>query len=140
MPAFVPILRRVAFMLVLVGPVATQAFAEPTFSFDSTPGKLPKSVVPHHYAIELVPDLTQLTVAGNEIVDVELREPTARLTLNAANMAIAEAVVDNGAQQAEIALDAGAETATLAFPKPLAVGLHRLRLTFTSHINSFPPG
>jgi aminopeptidase N len=140
MPAALPILRRVAFVLVLIGPVATQAFAAPTFSFDSTPGKLPKSVVPHHYAIELVPDLTQLTVAGNEIVDVELREPTARLTLNAANMAIAEAVVDNGAQQAEIALDAGAETATLAFSKPLAVGLHKLRLTFTSHVNSFPRG
>ena len=136
----VPILRRVAVALVLAGPVATAASAEPIFAFDRTPGKLPKSVIPHHYAIELVPDLTQLTVTGAETVNVELREPAARLTLNAANMTIAEASVDNGAQRAEIALDAGTETATLGFPKPLAVGLHRLRIVFASHINSFARG
>jgi aminopeptidase N len=140
MPRFVPILRGVAMALILAGPAATQAVAEPTFSFDSVPGKLPKTVLPHHYAIELVPDLTQLTVAGSESVDVELREPTARLTLSAANLTIAEASVDNGTQHAEISLDAGTETAALAFPKPLAVGLHKLRLSFTSRINSFARG
>ena len=140
MPRFVPFLGSLAVALVLAGPAATQAVAEPVFSFDAAPGKLPKTVVPHHYAIDLVPDLTQLAVAGNETVDVELREPTARLTLNAANVTIAEASVDNGAQQAGISLDAGSETATLAFPKPLPVGLHKLRLSFTSHINSFARG
>jgi len=29
------------------------ALAERIFSFDTTPGKLPKNVVPVHYAIEL---------------------------------------------------------------------------------------
>jgi hypothetical protein len=29
------------------------AHAEPLFSFDATPGKLPKSAVPTHYAIDL---------------------------------------------------------------------------------------
>jgi aminopeptidase N len=140
MPIIVPILRSVAVALVLAGPASTAALAEPTFSFDAAPGKLPKSVIPHHYAIELAPDPTQLTVAGTETVDVELREPAAQLTLNAVNTVIAEASVDNGAQRAEIALDAGTETATLGFPKPLAVGLHRLRIAFTSHINSFPRG
>jgi hypothetical protein len=31
------------------------ARAEPGFSFDTAPGKLPKTVIPVHYAIELTP-------------------------------------------------------------------------------------
>src|SRR6267378_4192521 len=34
---------------------AAAAGAEPRFSFDSTPGKLPKDVVPKHYALRIVP-------------------------------------------------------------------------------------
>lgn len=47
------------------------AFAEPVFSFEGTPGKLPKTVVPIHYAIELKPDIVGLALAGVEIVDIE---------------------------------------------------------------------
>ena len=64
-----------------------------------------------------------------------MRESTARLTLNALNMALDTAVIDDGAQRAEIALDATAETATLTFPQPLAAGAHRLRIGFAARIN-----
>src|SRR5690242_19395053 len=50
------------------------ARAEQAFSFDATPGKLPKSVVPTHYAIELAPDLQALTAGGSEIIDIEVCE------------------------------------------------------------------
>ena len=59
------------------------AVAEPGYSFDTTPGKLPKAVIPLHYAIELTPDFESLGLAGVEMVDIEVREPTARLVLNA---------------------------------------------------------
>src|SRR3981189_1822611 len=67
------------------------AVAEPGYSFDSTPGKLPKAVIPLHYAIELTPDLENLRLAGGEIVDVEVREPMARLVLHAADLTIGAA-------------------------------------------------
>lgn len=38
------------------------ACGEPVFSFEGTPGKLPKSDVPIHYAIELKPDITSLAL------------------------------------------------------------------------------
>ena len=44
------------------------------------------------------------------------------------------------AQSAVIALDAAAETATLTFPQPLAVGAHKLRIGFTGQINKFGRG
>ncbi len=116
------------------------ASAEAPFSFDATPGKLPKSVVPTHYAIELAPDLRALSIQGSETVDVDVREPVARIVLNAVNTDISEASIDDGAQRAEVSLDAKAETATLTFANALTTGAHKLRLNFTARINSFGRG
>ena len=43
----------IVMMIVVTGAVR----AEPVFSFDATPGKLPKTVVPINYSIELSPTL-----------------------------------------------------------------------------------
>src|SRR5713226_665247 len=127
LPALLPrsVVAGVALLLSLSG-----AFAEPVFSFDSSPGKLPKTVIPVHYAIELTPDLESLALSGVEIVDIEVREPSARLTLNAVDTIFASASIDNGAQRAEISLDAATQTATLGFAQPIAPGAHRLRIAF----------
>ena len=116
------------------------AVAEPGYSFDTTPGKLPKAVIPLHYAIELTPDLASLRLEGVEAVDIEVREPTARLTLNAVNITLGTAAIDDDAQRADVTLDATTETATLTFPKALAAGPHRLRIGFTARINAFGRG
>src|ERR1700716_389125 len=133
-------LRRLAASLVLLLSIPGAAVAEPVFSFDTTPGKLPKTVIPVHYAIELTPDLESLKLAGIETVDIEVREPTARLVLNAIETTFGSVTLDDGAQRAEVALDAGAETATLTFAQPIAAGRHRLRIDFTSRINKFGTG
>jgi aminopeptidase N len=116
------------------------ARAEPTYSFDTTPGKLPKTVIPVHYQIEITPDLTNLNLTGVEVVDIEVREPTARLILNAVDMTLNAAGIDDDAERADIALDAASETATLSFAKPLATGAHRLRIGFAAKINKFDRG
>jgi Peptidase M1 N-terminal domain len=126
--------------IVLVLSMNGGAVAEPPYSFDTTPGRLPKTVVPTHYAIELTPDLEHLTTAGVEVVDVEVREPTARLVLNAVDMTLSAASIDDETQRAEVALDAATETATLSFARPLAAGPHRLRIGFAARINSFARG
>jgi aminopeptidase N len=115
------------------------AHAEAAYSFDATPGRLPKTVVPHNYAIELTPDAKALTVSGTEVIDIEVREPTAHLVLNAVNMTLSEATVDDKTRS-EISLDAASETATLALREPLAAGPHRLRIVFAAKINSFARG
>ena len=43
---------------------AAAAGAEPRFSFHSTPGKLPKDVVPKHYALRIVPAATHESFEG----------------------------------------------------------------------------
>jgi aminopeptidase N len=116
------------------------ASAEALFLFETTPGKLPKSVVPVHYAIELAPNLQALSIQGSETVEIEVREPALRIVLNAVNIEIANAGIDDGAQRAEISRDDRAETATLAFANALTTGTHKLRLNFTARINSFGRG
>jgi aminopeptidase N len=133
-------LRGLAVTLVLLLSIPVPALAEPVFSFDSTPGRLPKTVVPVHYAIDLTPDLESLKLAGVETVDIEVREPTARLILNAVETTFGSVTLDDDAQPAEIALDATAETATLTFAQPIAAGPHRLRIGFTARINRFGTG
>src|SRR5262249_42522319 len=98
-----------------------------------------KTVVPINYAIELRPDAESLALPGVVVVDIEVREPTAQLTLNAVDTTFAAVTVDDGAR-ADIALDAAAETATFTFAKPIAAGVHRLRMEFTARINQFGRG
>src|SRR6201995_2103859 len=111
--------RIVAFGMIALGLLSGSGHAEPTVSFDTTPGRLPKIAIPSHYAIELAPDLQALTADGSEVIDIEVRETTWRLQLNAANLTITEASIDGGAQRAEVALDPRAQTATLTFPTAL---------------------
>jgi aminopeptidase N len=133
-------MRRLTATLALMLSMSGAAFAEQVFSFDGTPGKLPKAVVPVHYAIELRPDMASLTLSGVEIVDIEVRAPTAQVVLNAVSTIFDAVTIDNDAQRAEITLDAAAETATFTFPQPLVTGRHQVRIGFTSKINKFDRG
>jgi aminopeptidase N len=120
--------------------MAAGAHAEQTFAFDGTPGKLPKTVIPVSYAIQLSPDFTGLALPGVETVEVEVREPTAQVTLNAINTTFGDVSVDDGAQRATVVTDAAAQTATLTFALPLVAGPHKLRIAFTAQINKFGTG
>jgi aminopeptidase N len=68
---------RPGFALIAFALAGTSTAAESRYSFDATPGKLPKTVVPTHYTIELEPNLESLTLVGVEVIDIEVREPTA---------------------------------------------------------------
>ncbi len=117
------------------------ACAESVYSFASTPGRLPKNVVPIHYAIDLRPDLSTLAVSGSEVVDIKVLEPTDHLVLNAVDIVLSSASLeDEAGQVATIALQPKLQTITLTFPHAVAAGPHKLRIAFTGRINSFGRG
>ncbi len=147
---------RIAAALAIALLAAGGAAAEPAYSFDAAPGKLPKTVVPLHYAIELGLNPETLALTGSEVIDIEVREPTTRIVLNADDITFTAVTIDKAAmageassqrgdsmvraQRASIALDDDAETATLTFPQPIATGRHQLRIVFTGKINKSGPG
>jgi aminopeptidase N len=132
--------RLLALALLLLGAAPATA-SEAGYSFAATPGRLPKTVVPTHYALELAPDLDRATLAGLALIDIEVAEPTQRIVLNALELTIAEAeLVGEAGQVARVSPAPEEQTAALDFPAPLAAGTHRLRVAFTARINGYGRG
>jgi aminopeptidase N len=133
------LVRAGLFALLLLAVAGEVAAGEAPNAFATTPGRLPKTVLPSHYRIDLRPDLAALTFAGSEEVDIEVTAPTGRIVLNAVALTLSRARLDSASEGA-IVLDAAAQTATLSFPDPIAPGRHRLAIEFTGAINNFGRG
>ena len=99
---------------------------------------LPTSVLPRKYRITLKPDLTNFTFDGNESVDVSVVEATPEIVLNAVELDIASASLQqNGASTAadSITFDEARQTVTLGFPNAIAAGDATLDISFTGILN-----
>ncbi len=131
-------------------PLITQTFpaaarAEERFSYLTTPGKLPKDVVPRAYAIRIAPDLQKLTCEGSETIQLEVLQPTRRLVLNAVNMEVplaSLAGVPGRGKPVELKpeLDAKEETLAFALPVELPPGKYELALTFRYRLGNQAQG
>jgi aminopeptidase N len=72
-------LAALAAALMLFGSGGTAAAAR--FDFDATAGRLPKDVVPTHYALKLELDLARETFDGRAEIDVTIRRATSSIVL-----------------------------------------------------------
>ena len=125
---------------------APQSRAEEPFSLATTPGKLPKDIVPHAYVIHVSPDpVTPARCSGNETVEIEVVQPTAKIVLNAADLEVTSAglqALEPGASAAPLQpqADAGDQTVAFALPKELARGKYRLSLAFHYRLHDLSQG
>ena len=110
--------------------------AEKPFAFATTPGKLPKEVVPTGYSIRIVPDIDKLTFSGTETVKLSAHSPVHRLVLNTLELKITGASLDGKALlESAIRIDEKTELLTLELPSQLAADDHTLALSFSGKIN-----
>ncbi len=118
--------------------LATHAYAEAPFAFATTPGKLPKDVVPVQYAAHLVPDLAARTFLGSETIEIDVLKPTRLIMLNAVNLDI-DAASLAGTRLPELKLtpklDAKQETLSFELAQDLPAGRYQLSLKFHGLIN-----
>jgi aminopeptidase N len=100
--------------------------------------RLPTTVVPSRYDLRLEPDLDNATFSGEETVTVEVRSPVTEIVLNAAELRIESAAMEDASGavvEGSVTLDEPAERARIRFPAPIAPGPWRLRLRFTGILN-----
>ena len=124
------------FLFALVA--ATTALAEEPFVFEKTPGRLPKDVLPKHYAIRIEADIAAATFAGTVDIDVEATKSVRTMVLNSLGLAISKATADGVAVEAKV--DVAAQFLTLTAPQELAAGKHRVHLEFTGKLGEAPQG
>jgi aminopeptidase N/puromycin-sensitive aminopeptidase len=101
--------------------------------------RLPKTVLPEHYSLYLVPDLKAATFTGDETIDVTLAEASKTITLNALEIAFKSVTATAGAAApvtAVVSLDADKQQATFTFPAELPAGKVKLKIAYTGILNN----
>ena len=100
--------------------------------------RLPTTVIPTHYALVLAPDLKAATFSGVESIDVDVRQSTQTITLNAIELSFQSvAIVSGGSRQTgTVNLDPGKQQATVAFPATVPAGPATLQIRFTGILNN----
>jgi puromycin-sensitive aminopeptidase len=104
----------------------------------SDPYRLPQSVIPERYDLELAPELSTGTFRGREAVRLTVRETVCEIVLNAAELNFQSVSIhdDSGRRlTGSVRLDEPTERAHLAFSAPLAPGVWTLDITFTGILN-----
>jgi len=124
-----------------LAPVSSVLAQQHADTVDPTlPTQLPRTAVPHHYAITITPHAEQLTFDGTVEIDLDVTKPTRELMLNAADLKLASATLKDAkgraALSARISLDADAQTATLGFSHELAPGAYHLAIAYSGIIHT----
>jgi aminopeptidase N/puromycin-sensitive aminopeptidase len=108
------------------------------FHASASAQRLPQTVRPEHYTLNLTPDLKAATFSGVETIDMNLAEPADHITLNAAEIAFESVTVTAGGKQlkAAVTLDKDKQQATFTFPEKLPAGKATLSIGYTGILNN----
>jgi len=101
------------------------------------PHRLPRAAVPGHYRIHLDVDLEAARFEGTVEISLDLVEPVESITLNAAELEIAEASLELGGERlaVTVALDEESERAVFALGRVAGPGPGVLRCAFAGVLN-----
>jgi puromycin-sensitive aminopeptidase len=102
------------------------------------PHRLPRTVTPRHYRIQLQPDLEQFVFRGSVVISLTVHEATSTIVMNAAEIDIQRAALvgEDGAPEVErIEYDEAMQRVSLHLAEELVPGEAELDLTFTGILN-----
>ena len=105
----------------------------------ATTHRLPDTVQPERYRIELRPDLRRFTFRGEESVSIRVLQPVKTIELNALDLRVTQAALQAGngplVPAAKIELLKPAERLRLTFAKSIPKGTATLHLVFDGTLN-----
>ncbi|HEX7286787.1 MAG TPA: M1 family metallopeptidase [Candidatus Angelobacter sp.] len=96
--------------------------------------RLPASVVPENYKLQLEISISDKKFSGEETISVRVAQPVTEIVLNSLDLEITQAEVTSGGftQTAKAAYDKPAEMARLALERRLAAGPATIHLKFSA--------
>ncbi|MGE3536305.1 MAG: M1 family metallopeptidase [Candidatus Tectimicrobiota bacterium] len=101
--------------------------------------RLPRTVIPTRYDLTLEPDLHTARFTGQVVITVEIVEPVDSVWLNAAELTISTADIEDSSGQrrpiAEVTLAEEQERLRLGLGAVVAAGAYRLHLAFDGILN-----
>ncbi|MGZ9030551.1 MAG: M1 family metallopeptidase [Burkholderiaceae bacterium] len=109
------------------------------FDFDTTPGRLPKDVVPTHYTLHFDLDPERETFTGRTEIELSVRRPTSAIVLNAKELeAIGAVLTDASGASRTVVVTPDEETSqwriTWKPVEPLAPGRWRLAIDYRGKV------
>ena len=113
--------------------------------FDTAAHRLPTTVRPSAYRLELAPDLEAATFSGEVAIDIDVADEVGSITLNAIELSISAATLvrpgdASSSEVVSIDFDEDEERVTLTFATPIPAGPATVHLTFTGILNDMLHG
>lgn len=134
------LLRPIKVWSVVLFAIPTLLLAEARFSFEATPGRLPKTVVPLNYELRLAPDLEARTFVGEARITVEAREAVDEVKLQALELEFDRIALGDAADTPAIEATYDKETQILTLPVALEAGTHTLVFNYRGKIDTAAQG
>ena len=78
--------------------------------------RLPRNILPRHYKLELAPNLVAHTFDGTVVIETTVVEPTDRITCNAAELVVHEAMAVVGERRIPLSAMAASLSSPLIRP------------------------
>ena len=125
-----------AFISGFAAPISS--LAEAPYNLASTPGKLPKDIIPLEYKVHLQPEIEANRFRGTQSVEIEVLRSTQKIMLNAFQLEIESASISGTnlpEQKLLPQLDAQQQTLEFALPQRLQPGRYTLQMQFRGTIN-----
>ena len=109
------------------------------YSFATTPGRLPKNVIPTDYVINITPNTAKALITGTQTVSLDFTEATDKIQFNSLNQVLSQVKFD-GKPVKSVNSDDKEQLTTVMLPASAKVGKHKLSFSFTGKIETEPHG
>ncbi|MBV8667012.1 MAG: ERAP1-like C-terminal domain-containing protein [Burkholderiaceae bacterium] len=109
------------------------------FSFDKAWGRLPKNVVPLDYSLNIVPDIANHAIHGEESIKLQFRERTGTVQFNSLNQTLDHVLFD-GKPVPVVDTVNERQLTTLTLAEPAAPGMHTLTFNYEGKMETRPFG
>lgn len=128
-----------ALAVVVPGVISAGHCASPKPALATT--QLPRTVVPIHYDVTIIPDAAAMKFVGKVVIAISVVQPTKRITLNALGLEFSRAALtpttgSPAFQQPAVQINAADQTASFTFDTSIPVGRYRFALDYTGTIGT----